>query len=110
MTRRTLPLATVLLGLLLILGLRGPAAAAEDDDLARELPRIKPLDGAAQAKPLDGAPQAKFLDGGAPQAKFLDGSAPTAPVDDAAPAKRLRGRRAATRGESSAEETRRKAS
>ena len=50
MTRRTLPLATVLLGLLLILGLHGPAAAEDDADLARELPRIKPLDGAAALK------------------------------------------------------------
>ncbi len=46
MTRRSLPLATVVLGLLPVLCLRGPAAGAEDD-LARELPRIKPLDGAA---------------------------------------------------------------
>jgi putative membrane-bound dehydrogenase-like protein len=45
MTLRPLSLPTVLLGLSLLLGLRGPAAA-EDEDLARELPRIKPLDGA----------------------------------------------------------------
>ena len=48
MTRRRLPLGTLLLGLMLIPGLRGPASA--EDDLARELPRIKPLDAAAALK------------------------------------------------------------
>jgi putative membrane-bound dehydrogenase-like protein len=46
MTRSGMPLATALLAVFLIVGPRGPAAAAEDD-LARELPRIKPLDAAA---------------------------------------------------------------
>ncbi len=44
MTLRPLSLAPAWIGAALTIGLAGLPAFAGDDDLARELPRIKPLD------------------------------------------------------------------